>query len=99
MRIKLQGSHAPWKSLEIVVGAGILVLTLSNPANAGKPSLQNCSCCGRTKKDIDSRLFFALNGVLEKMGNVPLKVLEKPLNFLFKKRVQNLRLVSRMSLV
>ena len=85
MRIKLQGSHAPWKSLKIIVGAGISVLTLSNPANAERPSLQNCSCCGRTKEDIDSRLFFALNGVLEKMGNVPLKVLEKPLNFLFKK--------------
>ena len=85
MRIKLQGSHAPRKSLKIIVGAGISVLTLSNPASAERPSLQNCSCCGRTKKDIDSRLFFALNRVLEKMGNVPLKVVEKPLNFLFKK--------------
>ena len=38
------------------------------------------------KKTIeDSRPFFALNGVLRKMGNMALKVLEKSLNFLFKK--------------
>ena len=39
----------------------------------------------KNQKDIDSRLFFALNGVLEKMGKVSLKVLEKCLNFLSKK--------------
>ena len=36
-------------------------------------------------KKTDSRLFFALNGVLEKIGNVSLKVLENSLDFLFKK--------------
>ena len=37
------------------------------------------------KKDLDSRLFFALNGVLDQW-EMSLKVLEKSLNFLFKKR-------------
>ena len=41
------------------------------------------------KKTIeDSRPFFALNGVLRKMGNMALKVLQKSLNFLFKKRYE-----------
>ena len=38
-------------------------------------------------KKTDSSLVFALNGDLGKMGNLSLKVLEKSLNILFKKRV------------
>ena len=34
--------------------------------------------CGRTGKDIDSELFFALNGVLEKWEMGPSKALKSP---------------------
>ena len=74
--------ESPWNS----------VLTLSNPvlkylkeANTERPSGSNCSCCGRTKKDI-LKAFFALNRVLEKCEMCSWKSLK----FFVQKRVRAL---------
>ena len=45
----------------------------------------NYSCCGRTKKDIDLRPFFALNEVLEKWEMCPWKSVKSPWIFCSKK--------------
>ena len=86
----------PWKTLKIAVSAGrslnfsanfiVKLNSKEKGANAERPSRKNYSCCGRTKKGIDSRLFFALNGVLEKWEMCPWTVLE----LFVQKRVQTL---------
>ena len=40
-------------------------------ASKYRDRVSKCQCCGRTKKDIDSRLFSALNGVFEKWEMCP----------------------------
>ena len=84
-----QGSHAPWKSLKIAVGAGKSLNVGTNFIQPSKhrPSGKNRSCCGRTKKN-RLKALFCTEWSPWKMGNVSLKVLEKSLNFFVQKRVR-----------
>ena len=62
------------------------MLTLSNLANTERPYNKNIAhVVEEVTKDVDSRLFFALNGVLEKWEMCPWKFLK----FFVKKRVTN----------
>ena len=81
-----------WKSLKNEVSAGKSLnfgaITLSNPdsqvterSKHRKTFRIKLLMCGRTGKDIDSGLLFALNGILKKWEIAP----SKSLNFLFKK--------------
>ena len=100
----MQGSRAPWKSLNFKIQGlencsrcwkvleywcylcPTQILKDLKGANIGRPSGQNCSCCGRTKKDTYSRLLLSLKGVLEKWEMCPWKVLE----FFLQKRARTL---------
>ena len=80
-KTEIQGLKRPWKLQSVLTSPWILVQTLSNPTNTERPFKSNCSCWGRTRKDIDSRLFFALNGVLEKLEMCPWMSLKNTWSF------------------
>ena len=92
-KIKIQGLENPWKLQSLLESPWISVLTLSNPdSHVPKRSkhrkifrIFSCLCCERNKKDIDSRLFLALNGVLGKWEMCPWKSLKSSWIFCSKK--------------
>ena len=94
METGLQGLHTPWKSLKVLENCSryckvlefqcwpnSLRRTANEKEQTQRPSGENSPDVEELKKDIDSRLLFALNGVLKNAKCV----LEKSLNFLFKK--------------
>ena len=96
-KIKIQGLESPWKLQSALESPWISVLTLSNTdSQVSKRSKHRKTYQGKIAhvveepKKTDSRLFFALNGVLEKWEMSPWKSL-KFLEFFVLKRVRTLK--------
>ena len=84
-KIKIQGLESPWKLQSALESPWISVLTLSNTdSQVSKRSKHRKTYQGKIAhvveepKKTDSRLFFALNGVLEKWEMSPWKSLKIP---------------------
>ena len=91
-KIKIQGLESPWKLQSVLESPWISVLTLSNKdSQVSKRSKHRKTYQGKIAhvveepKKTDSRLFFALNGVLEKWEMSPWKSLKIPWIFCSKK--------------
>ena len=85
LKIKIQGLESPWKLQSALESPWISVLTLSNTdSQVSKRSKHRKTYQGKIAhvveepKKTDSRLFFALNGVLEKWEMSPWKSLKIP---------------------